>query len=93
MNLLDYLGVADEVELAPVESLYSARFPGLRIDVGHVAHDTEVFLEPYIKAFPTQEARLRALFVLFEDVFQEAAALPFRVLGTELADAGRSTRT
>jgi len=86
-NLLGHLGVADDVDLALTDSLYSAHFPGARIDVGHRAHDSETFLEPHIRAFPGQEQKLRDLFALFEVVFQEAAALPFRVLGTELADA------
>src|SRR3954468_13984084 len=80
-GLLGYVGA--NVELKPVDSLFSARFPELELDVTHRPHDAEAFLAPYIRAFPASEAKLRTLFRLFEDVFHEASTLPFRVLGSD----------
>jgi phytoene desaturase/steroid delta-isomerase-like uncharacterized protein len=92
-NLLSYLGVEDHLELLPVDSLYSARFPSTRLDVGHVPGDSESFIEPHVRMFPKEEAGLRELFSLLEDVFYEATVLPFRVLGTEFEDAETSYPT
>ena len=80
-NLLAHVGA--EIDLRPVESLFAARFPELTLEVGHTPHDVEVFLAPFLRAFPAEERNLRALYRLFEDVFDEASRLPFRVLGTD----------
>ena len=87
LNLLSHLGVEDHVELLPLDSLYSATFPSARLEVPHEPGDSEAFIRPHVRMFPAEEARFRELFALFEDVFYEATALPFRVLGNELADA------
>jgi len=66
-NLLAHLGA--EIDLQPLDSLFSAHFPGITLGVPHTPHDSEVFLAPFIRQFPAQADKLRKLFTLFEDVF------------------------
>jgi phytoene desaturase/steroid delta-isomerase-like uncharacterized protein len=87
LNLLSHLGVEDQVDFVPVDSLYSATFPFARLDVPHEPGDTEGFIEAHMRLFPKEEHGFRELFGLIQDVFHEASTLPFRVLGDELADA------
>ena len=53
-NLLAHVGA--EIDLRPVESLFAARFPELTLEVGHTPHDVEVFLAPFVRAFPARNA-------------------------------------
>jgi len=87
LNLLSHLGVEDQVDFVPVDSLYSATFPDARLEVPHDPGDTEGFIEAHTRLFPKEEHGFRDLFGLIQDVFYEASTMPFRVLGEELADA------
>lgn len=85
-NLLDYLGVGDEVTLAPVDHLYSATFPSLTVDVPHQPGDWDGFIDAHAQAFPHEADRLRALVDVFQRVFLEATSMPFRVLSSDVDD-------
>jgi phytoene desaturase len=83
-GLLGHLGVADQVELTPMDHLYRAHFPDLEV---FAPAGLEEFLEAHIRLFPAEEDGIRTFFGLRRQMFLEAAQLPMQLSPKELDEA------
>lgn len=82
--LMRVLGVADQVDFAPIDDLYAVAFPGLRerVPVGR-----EAFLETHARHFPREREGLRRFVQLAATVTRESQELSPRVAFRELDKA------
>jgi phytoene desaturase len=83
-KLLTYLGVADRVDLLPVDCLYGVVFPGFRLNP---PMGREAFVEAHVRLFPDQADAFREFFGVLSRVFREAASLPMQLTLTEVGRA------
>jgi prolycopene isomerase len=75
-SLLRHLEVRDLIKLIPVDSLYHAHFPDLKL---HVPFGLEAFIAAHLEHFPKEEDGIRRFFNLRTQIFDEVARLPMQL--------------
>jgi phytoene desaturase len=72
-RLLDLLGVREKCTFLPVDPLYAAIFPGLRVAV---PGGLEAFVEAHVREFPGERAGLEKLVALCAEIYREVPLDP-----------------
>ena len=75
-GLLRHLEVRDAITLLPVDSLYHAIFPDLKL---HVPFGLEPFIATHLRHFPGEEQGIRRFFNLRTQIFDEVSRLPMQL--------------
>ena len=75
-NMLDYLGVADQVELLPVDNLFGVIFPDFRLTL---PFGIEAVVDALAAEFPSEADGIDEFFMLRNQIFREASQLPHAV--------------
>jgi phytoene desaturase len=75
-SLLQYLGTRDTINLIPVDSLYTTRFPGLSL---HVPFGVDQFIEAHLEHFPREAEGIRRFFGLRTQIFDEVSRMPMQL--------------
>jgi prolycopene isomerase len=82
--LLRVLGVADQVEFIPIESMYGVVYPGLR---EHLPIGREPFVEAHLRHFPGEADGLRRFWQICAQVTRESQELPPQIAFRDLDKA------